>query len=65
MDFEPTNTNSLLDPESRPQQPSLPTIEPVDADRVIPRQTSAADGKVAPKKPIVEKIEPTSKRDWL
>ena len=65
MDFESTNSNSLLDPETRPQQPSLPTIEPVDADRVIPRQTSAADGTVAPKKPIVEKVEPTSKRDWL
>lgn len=64
MDFEP-NTNSLLDPDSRPQQPSLPTIEPVDADRVIPRNKPSAQAQAAQAKAIADNVEPTSKRDWL
>lgn len=69
MDFEPSasrNSNSLSDPDSRPMQPSLPTIEPVDADRVVPRQASRTDATDASTvNDVVETEEPTSKRDWL
>ncbi len=69
MDFEPSpsrNANSILDSDPRPVQPSLPTIEPVDADRVVPRQASASDASaVSPSPDVVEQVEPTSKRDWL
>ena len=64
MDFETGvsgNTSSHIDPNPQALQPSLPTIEPVDSERVVPRKpvltNSAADA--------VKRDEPTSKRDWL
>jgi Sec-independent protein translocase protein TatA len=68
MDFESgasSNANSVLDPDQRPLQPSLPTIEPVESERVVPRQSSASDATTSPKPDFVAKVEPTSKRDWL
>lgn len=68
MDFEPSasKTNSLLDPDPRPLQPSLPTIEPIDADRVVPRHASGSDATdTATVRGVVETEESSSKRDWL
>jgi Tat protein translocase TatB subunit len=67
MDFEPgaSRKNSLLDPDSRPVQPSLPTIEPIDADRVVPRQALGSDATDTSTVRDVVDEEPTSKRDWL
>lgn len=56
--------NSILDPE--PIQPSLPTIEPVESDRVVPRQYPASDSSaITQRGEIAQPAEPLSKRDWL
>ncbi|HKO96899.1 MAG TPA: twin-arginine translocase TatA/TatE family subunit [Pyrinomonadaceae bacterium] len=66
MDMEPgvpAQDHSLLDPESQPTQPSLPTIEPVETDRVVPRKSPSPEAKSA--LATIETVEPSSKRDWL
>lgn len=56
--------NSILDQE--PTQPSLPTIEPVESDRVVPRQSAALDTTATSQSSeLIEPTEPLSKRDWL
>jgi len=63
MDFETgvsQNTTSHIDPNPPALQPSLPTIEPVDSERVVPRKALSREAADA-----VKRDEPTSKRDWL
>lgn len=66
IDLEPnlSSQNSILDQTSA--QPSLPTIEPVEPDRIVPRNSTAVDTTPAPQAPeIAQPAEPLSKRDWL
>lgn len=61
----PSKENSILNDAiiNQPLQP--PTIEPVAADRVVPRQPVAADPAPAFDTTDRQQTEPLGKSDWL
>lgn len=64
----PAKETSLLEhqEDGEPLQPTLPTIEAVEADTVFPRQSADTDAAVSSSSSDpVEPAEPLSKRDWL
>lgn len=61
-----SNENSILDHESV-RSLQQPTIEPIAADQVIPRQPSEMDTSQSSDSSdfATDDVEPTRKRDWL
>lgn len=61
-----SNENSILDHESV-RSLQQPTIEPIAADQVIPRQPSEMDTSPSSDSSdfTADEVEPTRKRDWL
>ena len=71
LDLEPSfssaNNSISGDQESREDNqpsPTPPTIEPVDPDHVVPRQSNGADLSSG-QTDTVESAEPLPKREWL
>lgn len=63
----PGYENSILNTQSdSQQQPLLPTIETVEPELTVPRQSKTVDKEITSHKPnLDEPAEPPAKRDWL
>ncbi|MDQ2975170.1 MAG: twin-arginine translocase TatA/TatE family subunit [Acidobacteriota bacterium] len=61
----PSKENSILDDPIIDQPLHPPTIEPVAADRVVPRQPVAAESAPAFDTAERQQPEPLGKSDWL
>jgi Tat protein translocase TatB subunit len=62
-----SNENSILEHESVSRSLQQPTIEPIAADQVIPRQPSEMNPSQSSDSIdfATDDVEPTRKRDWL
>lgn len=61
-----SNENSILNNDTVSRSLQTPTIEPVAADQVIPRQPSAIDtSQSSDSSDFADDAQPPRKRDWL